>query len=42
MCAIQMTGLLAPTSGSVYIEGLDIREDLDKIYSCMGVCPQHE
>lgn len=37
-----MTGLLAPTSGTVFIEGLDIRKDLDKIYSCMGVCPQHD
>ncbi|KAI5074522.1 hypothetical protein GOP47_0010483 [Adiantum capillus-veneris] len=37
-----MTGLLAPTSGTIYIEGLDIQENVDKIYSCMGVCPQHD
>jgi ABC-type multidrug transport system ATPase subunit len=37
-----MIGLVTPTSGSAFIEGLDIREDLDKIYSFMGVCPQHE
>lgn len=37
-----MTGLLAPTSGTVTIEGMDIRKDLNKIYSCMGVCPQHD
>ncbi|MCO5597007.1 hypothetical protein L7F22_051079 [Adiantum nelumboides] len=37
-----MTGLLAPTSGTVYIEGLDIQKNVDKIYSCMGVCPQHD
>ncbi|KAH7366061.1 hypothetical protein KP509_18G061500 [Ceratopteris richardii] len=37
-----MTGLLAPTSGAIYIEGLDIQENLDKIYSSMGMCPQHD
>lgn len=37
-----MTGLLAPTSGTAFIQGLDIRRNLNKIYSCMGVCPQHD
>ena len=37
-----MIGLLAPTSGTAYIGGLDIQKDMDKIYTSMGVCPQHE
>lgn len=41
-CFLQMIGLLAPTSGTAFIGGLDIRTDMDKIYTSMGVCPQHE
>ncbi|MCO5575518.1 hypothetical protein L7F22_029319 [Adiantum nelumboides] len=37
-----MIGLSKPTSGTVYIEGLDIRTDMDQIYLCMGVCPQFD
>lgn len=37
-----MTGLLAPTSGTAYIGGMDIQTDMDKIYTSMGVCPQHD
>jgi len=37
-----MIGLLAPTSGTAYIGGLDIRTDMDQIYTSMGVCPQHD
>lgn len=37
-----MIGLLAPTSGTAFIGGLDIRTDMDKIYTSMGVCPQHD
>ncbi|KAL2614026.1 hypothetical protein R1flu_025718 [Riccia fluitans] len=37
-----MTGLIYPTSGSAYIYGLDIRKDMRKIYTSMGVCPQHD
>ncbi|CAN6456039.1 unnamed protein product [Victoria cruziana] len=37
-----MIGLISPTSGTAYIEGLDIRKDMDKIYTSMGVCPQHD
>jgi len=39
---VQMIGFLEPTSGTAVIEGLDIRRDMDSIYSIMGVCPQHE
>ncbi|MCO5558910.1 hypothetical protein L7F22_012500 [Adiantum nelumboides] len=38
----EMIGLSKPTSGTVYIEGLDIRTDMDQIYLCMGVCPQFD
>ncbi|KAK8930484.1 ABC transporter A family member 7 [Platanthera zijinensis] len=37
-----MTGLLSPTSGTALIHGLNIRSNMDEIYSSMGVCPQHD
>ncbi|XP_043704668.1 ABC transporter A family member 7-like isoform X2 [Telopea speciosissima] len=37
-----MIGLIKPTSGTAFIQGLDIRTDMDKIYTNMGVCPQHD
>ncbi|XP_051194420.1 ABC transporter A family member 8 isoform X1 [Lolium perenne] len=37
-----LTGFTKPTSGTAYIEGMDIRLDMDKIYSGIGVCPQHD
>ncbi|KAF3779791.1 ABC transporter A family member 7 [Nymphaea thermarum] len=36
-----MIGLISPTAGTAYIQGFDIRKDMDKIYTSMGVCPQH-
>ncbi|XP_061831887.2 phospholipid-transporting ATPase ABCA1 isoform X4 [Nerophis lumbriciformis] len=36
-----LTGLFPPTSGTVYINGLDIRYDMDIIRRTLGVCPQH-
>ncbi|KAG8003116.1 ATP-binding cassette sub-family A member 1 [Nibea albiflora] len=36
-----LTGLFPPTSGTVYIKGMDIREDMDTIRGLLGVCPQH-
>lgn len=36
-----LTGLFPPTSGTVYIKGLDIRYDMDIIRRTLGVCPQH-
>lgn len=38
----QMVGLAKPTSGTAYAHGMDIRMDMDDIYTNMGVCPQHE
>uniref|UniRef100_A0A665X0R3 P-type phospholipid transporter n=1 Tax=Echeneis naucrates TaxID=173247 RepID=A0A665X0R3_ECHNA len=36
-----LTGLFPPTSGTAYINGRDIRTDMDVIRSSMGMCPQH-
>ncbi|CAL2261681.1 unnamed protein product [Prunus armeniaca] len=37
-----MTGLTKPTSRKAFVEGLDIRTQMDGVYSSMGVCPQHD
>ncbi|KAJ3599929.1 hypothetical protein NHX12_033883 [Muraenolepis orangiensis] len=36
-----LTGLFPPTSGTVYINGMDIHSDMDFIRRTLGVCPQH-
>ena len=36
-----LTGLFPPTSGTAYIYGNDIRCDMDKIRTSLGMCPQH-
>ncbi|XP_056103062.1 phospholipid-transporting ATPase ABCA1 isoform X2 [Rhinichthys klamathensis goyatoka] len=36
-----LTGLFAPTSGTAYINGNDIRTDMDTIRTHLGMCPQH-
>nr|CAB3480865.1 unnamed protein product [Digitaria exilis] len=37
-----MIGLVMPTNGTAYIDGMDLRKDMNEIYACIGVCPQHE
>ncbi|EAS03348.1 ABC transporter family protein (macronuclear) [Tetrahymena thermophila SB210] len=37
-----LTGMIPPTQGTALIKGLDIREDMDKIRTILGVCPQHD
>ncbi|KAF8399432.1 hypothetical protein HHK36_015297 [Tetracentron sinense] len=37
-----MIGLTKPTSGSAFVQGLDIQIDMNRIYTSMGVCPQHD
>ncbi|XP_010550621.1 PREDICTED: ABC transporter A family member 7 [Tarenaya hassleriana] len=37
-----MTGLVKPTSGGAVVQGLDISKDMGRIYTSMGVCPQHD
>ncbi|XP_071759857.2 retinal-specific phospholipid-transporting ATPase ABCA4 isoform X1 [Centroberyx gerrardi] len=36
-----LTGLYPPTSGTAYINGRDIRTDMDIIRTSMGMCPQY-
>jgi ABC-type multidrug transport system ATPase subunit len=38
---LPFTGLYSPTSGSVYVDGYDISENMDKIRESLGLCPQH-
>ncbi|CAL5441476.1 unnamed protein product [Camellia sinensis] len=37
-----MIGLTEPSSGTAYVQGLNMSTDMDRIYTSMGVCPQHE
>jgi hypothetical protein len=37
---VSTVGFTQPTSGTADVEGFDIRTDMDRIYSLMGVCPQ--
>ncbi|PVH65818.1 hypothetical protein PAHAL_1G084400 [Panicum hallii] len=37
-----LTGFTKPTSGTAYINGMDIRLDMGKIYTGIGVCPQFD
>ncbi|KAG9351082.1 hypothetical protein JZ751_024972, partial [Albula glossodonta] len=36
-----LIGLFPPTSGTAYINGKDIRTDMDAIRQSLGMCPQH-
>lgn len=35
------TGFLPPTSGTAYINGYNIRTNLETIRASLGLCPQH-
>ncbi|KAK7836178.1 abc transporter a family member 7 [Quercus suber] len=37
-----MIGHIKPTSGTTFVQGLDIQTHMDEICTRMGVCPQHE
>lgn len=37
-----MIGLIKPSSGAAYVNGFDIRTQMNEIYTNMGVCPQHD
>ncbi|MCD7455439.1 Phospholipid-transporting ATPase abca7 [Datura stramonium] len=37
-----MIGLIKPSSGTAYAQGMDIQTEMDMIYTNMGVCPQHD
>ena len=34
-------GFMSPTDGTAYINGYDIRTDLDRVRKTLGLCPQH-
>ena len=36
-----LTGIYTPSAGTAYIEGKDIRTDMDEIRSSLGMCPQY-
>lgn len=35
-------GFLPPTSGTAWINGLDITRDMEQIRKSLGLCPQHD
>jgi ABC-type multidrug transport system ATPase subunit len=37
-----LVGFTQPSHGTATIEGYDITTDMDRIYTLMGVCPQHD
>ncbi|CAK4506217.1 unnamed protein product [Aphanomyces euteiches] len=37
-----LTGLYPPTSGTAYVFGKTITQDMDELRGSMGVCPQHD
>ncbi|OEL30253.1 ABC transporter A family member 8 [Dichanthelium oligosanthes] len=37
-----MIGFVKPTSGNAFVRGFNIQNDMEKIYSSMGVCPQND
>ncbi|XP_029725464.2 phospholipid-transporting ATPase ABCA3 [Aedes albopictus] len=36
-----LTGMFSPTSGAAYVNGHDIRTDIEGVRHSMGLCPQH-
>ncbi|KXJ81820.1 hypothetical protein RP20_CCG016932 [Aedes albopictus] len=36
-----LTGMFSPTSGSAYLNGHDIRTNIEGVRQSMGLCPQH-
>ncbi|KAH7847272.1 hypothetical protein Vadar_024008 [Vaccinium darrowii] len=37
-----MIGLTQPSAGTAFVEDLNIQIDMKKVYTSMGVCPQHD
>ncbi|XP_062542051.1 phospholipid-transporting ATPase ABCA3-like [Armigeres subalbatus] len=36
-----LTGMFSPTSGTAYLNGHDIRTDIEGVQQSLGLCPQH-
>ncbi|KAK2724560.1 phospholipid-transporting ATPase ABCA3-like [Artemia franciscana] len=37
-----LTGLFPPSSGTAYVNGFDIRTDIENVRGSLGLCPQHD
>lgn len=37
-----LCGLFGPSSGTAYVNGLNIRNSMDEIHLSMGLCPQFD
>lgn len=37
-----LCGLLPPTAGSVYLDGISFRKEMDKVRQNLGICPQFD
>eukprot|EP00049_Salpingoeca_infusionum_P004186 m.75537 g.75537 ORF g.75537 m.75537 type:complete len:1711 (-) comp12452_c2_seq4:1262-6394(-) len=37
-----LTGLFPPSSGTAYVNGCDIRTNIDGVRQSLGICPQHD
>jgi ATP-binding cassette subfamily A (ABC1) protein 3 len=37
-----LTGMMAPTSGEMTVNGLDFKTDMQELRKTLGVCPQHD
>ncbi|KAL1375767.1 hypothetical protein pipiens_017298 [Culex pipiens pipiens] len=36
-----LTGMIAPTSGTAYLNGHDVRTEIEGVRRSLGICPQH-
>lgn len=39
--ANMLSGLIEPSWGEAYVDGMSIRDEIDEIHNVLGVCPQH-
>eukprot|EP01006_Ploeotia_vitrea_P029729 TRINITY_DN62215_c0_g1_i1.p1 TRINITY_DN62215_c0_g1~~TRINITY_DN62215_c0_g1_i1.p1 ORF type:complete len:550 (-),score=282.71 TRINITY_DN62215_c0_g1_i1:161-1591(-) len=37
-----LSGMFPPTSGHAYVAGLDVADNLERIYTMLGICPQFD
>ena len=37
-----LTGLFPPSTGTAIVNGFDIRKDIDKVRTSLGICPQFD
>jgi len=39
---LSFEGLFPPSSGTAYVNGFDIRTDIENVRGSLGLCPQHD